>query len=81
MIEISYEFWCYKCETSEVNDEPKKRCDKCGNTDVFNGRVGRCSCGELVTLGSFTNECDNCGRLYNNFGQSLRPASEWEEDW
>lgn len=80
MINVSYDFWCYKCGKSELLDEPKEVCD-CGNTDVFNGRVGKCTCGEFVPLSNFTNECEGCGRLYNSSGQSLRPVSEWEEDW
>lgn len=41
--------------------------------------IGECTCGKHIYLYSFTNECDKCGRLYNNFGQELAPANEWEE--
>jgi len=40
---------------------------------------GTCDCGETVVLDSFTVECPNCGKLYNAFGQELRPREEWEE--
>jgi hypothetical protein len=46
-----------------------------------NPKVIEC-CGEKLELtDSLTNECDECGRLYNAFGQSLRPPEEWEETW
>lgn len=41
-----------------------------------------CSCGETVYLddpSGLTNECEKCGRLYNNCGQSLLPREMWEE--
>lgn len=41
---------------------------------------GECYCGGTVQLLFDTNECFNCGRLYNSVGQQLRPPEEWEED-
>lgn len=41
--------------------------------------IGRCSCGEEVTLDHFTNTCD-CGRDYNSSGQLLAPRSQWGEE-
>lgn len=47
------------------------------------GRVvsGTCHCGDIVELGGFTCECENCGRLYNWAGQELVPRDQWEEDY
>lgn len=40
-----------------------------------------CDCGYVLELyDPLTNECE-CGRLYNGGGQSLRPESEWEEQY
>lgn len=41
--------------------------------------VGRCTCGELVELGGFTNTC-SCGRDYNWSGTLLAPREQWGED-
>ncbi len=41
--------------------------------------VGRCHCGEEVTLAGFTNTCE-CGTDYNNSGQRLAPRSQWGYD-
>ena len=38
--------------------------------------IGRCECGEEVTLDGFTCPCE-CGRDYNSFGQLLSPRSQW----
>lgn len=41
-----------------------------------------CHCGDEFYLpDSLENECDNCGRLYNGFGQELAPREQWEERW
>lgn len=40
---------------------------------------GRCCCGRVVELDSFTNECD-CGRDYNMSGQLLAPRAQWGEE-
>lgn len=40
---------------------------------------GRCACGRVVELDSFTNECD-CGRDYNMSGQLLAPREQWGEE-
>lgn len=40
---------------------------------------GRCCCGRVVVLDSFTNECD-CGRDYNMSGQLLAPRAQWGEE-
>lgn len=81
MIEIFYEYWCRECGEIGTTEERVHVCPHCESTNVFNGKLGKCRCGAEVQLDSFTNECQNCGALYNMSGQSLRPASEWEEDW
>ena len=41
--------------------------------------VIKCTCGEEVVCGFFTNTCE-CGRDYNAFGQLLAPRSQWGEE-
>lgn len=43
-------------------------------------RVGRCHCGEEITLDRFTNTCCGCGTDYNSAGQELAPRSQWGEE-
>ena len=42
--------------------------------------VGKCSCGELVYLDGFTNECRKCSADYNMSGQRLAPREQWGEE-
>lgn len=41
--------------------------------------IGRCQCGGEVHLSRFTNECEDCDRLYNQSGQRLAAREEWDE--
>ncbi len=51
-----------------------------GDDDRVTARVGECRCGAEVDLSDpMTNVCSECGRLYNGYGQELRPEDEWEE--
>jgi hypothetical protein len=64
----------------------------CGDHDVvFEGvdarewsyrhpRIGRCDCGEEITLDRFTNTCYECGADYNMSGQRLAPREQWGEE-
>lgn len=42
--------------------------------------VGHCCCGQLVSLGGFTNTCHGCGRDYNWNGTLLADRSQWGEE-
>jgi hypothetical protein len=44
------------------------------------GRYWSCYCKNLIEayLGSDVC-CDECGQLFNSYGQSLKPQSQWEE--
>jgi len=42
-------------------------------------RIGKCPCGERITLSHFTNTC-SCGRDYNSSGTELAPRSQWGEE-
>jgi|3_EtaG_2_1085321.scaffolds.fasta_scaffold07781_12 hypothetical protein len=42
--------------------------------------VGLCDCGEEVSLGGFTNTCEECGLEYNSAGQQLADRSQWGEE-
>lgn len=45
--------------------------------------VGRCRCGELVTLAPYymgATSCPKCGQWYNVTGQELIPPQYWEDD-
>jgi|SRR5579883_3214897 hypothetical protein len=47
----------------------------------FQAAVGKCACGQMVTLEDpLTNTCE-CGREYNSSAQLLAPRSQWEEVW
>ena len=46
--------------------------------------VGRCSCGEEVTLTNDyegATQCPKCGQWYNLFGQALIDPEYWEDDF
>jgi hypothetical protein len=44
------------------------------------GRYWNCYCGCTVeTYGAQDVSCDECGRLFNGFGQELNPVSQWDE--
>lgn len=42
--------------------------------------IGQCPCGCEVSLDSFTNTCEDCGRDYNMSGQELACRSQWGEE-
>jgi len=47
----------------------------------FEPAVGRCDCGNKVTLSSsWANVCSRCGAEYNGFGQRLASRSQWGEE-
>lgn len=40
----------------------------------------KCDCGNKVELGDpMTNECQQCGQLYNGSGQRLKDPSKWKD--
>lgn len=43
------------------------------------GHGWRCACGTLVDSYGTDVSCENCGQLYNAFGQRLEPPHRWEE--
>lgn len=52
--------------------------------DDDGNRVGTywaCYCGFVVeAYGGHDVSCQECGKMYNAFGQELRPQSQWEEN-
>lgn len=42
--------------------------------------IAKCDCGHKISLESFTNTCEKCGRDYNSFGQQLAPREQWGEE-
>lgn len=44
------------------------------------GAYWTCYCGCLVEAFGYDVSCDECGRLYNGFGQELKPQSQWGEN-
>lgn len=73
--------YCRTCEKETITEYREDTCPACGSHDVFNSRFTKCHCGELVYLTRFTNECWECGQLYNNSGQELLPMEMWEEEY
>lgn len=39
-----------------------------------------CECGQEILLVHDAQECWNCGRLHNMFGQELLPREQWDPD-
>ncbi len=74
------ECYCRSCGREHTTEHREYECPSCGSEDVHNTSFLTCNCGERVYLGSFTNECCGCGRLYNPFGQELAPVREWDDD-
>ena len=47
---------------------------------LYIGRYWSCYCNSLIeSFGSSDVSCDECGQLFNAYGQSLKPQSQWEE--
>ena len=80
MVKVQTDFYCRECGHQEYLEHNEYECPKCGSTNVFNGSVITCKCGEMIPGGSYTNECPECGRMYNAFGQELAPVDEWDPD-
>lgn len=80
--EVKNEIYCPNCGHIEETEERFIGfcCDKC-ESPVVNNRYIDCDCGTRVYLDENTNECEGCGRLWNRFGQSLKPRNEWEEEY
>ncbi len=84
MANVMIEFYCRDCqneaEIPEFGDRIRE-CPKCGSKDQFRSRFIRCThCGEKVYVDRFTNECYECGKMYNSFGEELAPVAEWDEE-
>ena len=46
--------------------------------DYVEDAILKCSCGQRVPLSNImTNECEECGQLYNGYGQMLAPRRNW----
>lgn len=67
-----------KCLSGEYDVIPQGVVDYSYN--YFEHAQGQCSCGEIVDLLGFTNEC-KCGLEYNTSGQLLAPRCQWEDEW
>lgn len=86
---IGLELYCPVCQHEERYEDGETHpsyghnveCPKCHQAMMSRSTFITCDCGATVYLGGFTNECDGCGKLYNSFGNELRPRSEWEEDY
>lgn len=79
-MKIENELYCRSCEQTIRTEHREDECPNCHNEDIHNNSFIICTCGTTVYLDSFTNECDGCEKLYNNFGQELAPVEEWEEE-
>ena len=80
MKELKNEFYCRDCEERADSEYRIYECPKCGGNDIYNAFFVTCDCGEKVFVDRFTNECWNCGRLYNSSGQELAPPDQWDEE-
>lgn len=80
MKEIITEIYCRDCDYEGYVEEGIYKCPKCHSDHIQRFHSLKCTCGDIVALGSFTNECPNCGRMYNSFGQELAPVSQWDPE-
>lgn len=81
MKEVKNEIYCHWCGNTARTEYYEYECPKCHKTDgVHNSSFIICDCGTRIYTDDFTNVCPECGKLYNNFGQELAPAEEWEEE-
>lgn len=77
---LQNEFYCRDCESQGVTEHHIRECPKCGSDDLYNASFVICDCGEIVYLNGFTNECCECGQLYNWCGQELAEPDKWDEE-
>ena len=62
-------YWNEKHHWRETHTENASGICECGNrVQLWDQYLGAC-------------ECEECGRWYNLFGQSLKRPEHWEEDW
>ncbi len=78
--EIGNELYCRSCGHEVRTEHNEYECPKCGSEDVCNNSFITCDCGTTVYLDRFTNQCAECGKLYNKFGQELAPPEEWDPE-
>lgn len=65
----------YVCDVEESLNKGQRR------GKVYTNKIVKCYCGEEIICREFTNECGDCGELYNKYGQHLNPREEWEDDY
>lgn len=83
-MEVRVELWCTECDYNDDLIEYEaidlEFCPVCGS-DIDSYKYGECDhCGSTVPLTAFTNQCPECGALYNSFGQKLAPPEEWDDE-
>jgi len=76
MIKVNREYKCQDC--GHIEDD--RECPKCNGFMRTFRSWGTCECGKIVSLGGFTNTCENCGRDYDSSGQELAPRYFWGEE-
>ncbi len=77
---VGNELYCRSCGCECRTVHREYECPRCGSEDVFNSKFIPCDCGATVYLEGFTNECPQCKKLYNGFGEELAPIEEWDEE-
>ena len=82
MSKVMNECYCRDCGATVDTEHSEYQCPKCASLDVFNSSFVICSCGERIYLpkGLGVEECWECGKLYNAFGQELASPEEWDEE-
>lgn len=84
---IGAEVYCIECgferrfNDANTDEAQVEVCPQCGEW-LLRSRFITCDCGTTVYLDDpLTNECPECEKLYNGFGQELSPPDEWDENW
>lgn len=77
---VGNELYCMSCGHEARTEHNEYECSKCGSEDVCSNSFIICDCGTTVYLDRFTNQCADCGKLYNKFGLELAPPEEWDPE-
>lgn len=80
MSHLVFEHVCSSCGEVFESDCREFECPRCDSERLQVFKYIECDCGERLSADGFTNECWNCGALYNGFGQRLGDPSEWDDE-
>lgn len=80
MAKLFYEHVCRECGADIESSDRLFECPNCRSENIQAFPMIVCDCGETLPASGFTNECPECGALYNAFGQRLADPETWDPD-